>query len=58
MLDANGDHVSVGFTELFERVDMDNSANFNSHLQKLTGYYIVRTEQGCEFRQPDRKVVS
>nr|WP_198530063.1 helix-turn-helix transcriptional regulator [Halorubrum aethiopicum] len=55
---ANADASPVGFTELFERVDIEDSANFNYHLQKLTGHFIKRSEDGYEFRHPGRKVVS
>jgi len=58
MLDENADNAPVGFTELFERVEMADSANFNYHLQKLTGHFIKQTEDGYEFRHPGRKVVS
>ncbi|WP_122090919.1 ArsR/SmtB family transcription factor [Halalkalicoccus subterraneus] len=58
LLDANADKTPVGFTELFERVDIADSANFNYHLQKLTDHFIKRTEDGYEFRHPGRKVVS
>ncbi|WP_336338432.1 DUF7351 domain-containing protein [Haloarcula brevis] len=58
MLDANADATPVGFTDLFERVDIADTANFNYHLQKLTGHFIRQTEDGYEFRHPGRKVVS
>ncbi|MFA1611313.1 DUF7351 domain-containing protein [Halobellus rubicundus] len=58
MVDADADATPVGFTELFERVDIVDSANFNYHLQKLTGHFIKQTEDGYEFRHPGRKVVS
>jgi hypothetical protein len=58
MLDANADTTPVGFTELFERVEIADSANFNYHLQKLTGHFVRQTEDGYEFRHPGRKVVS
>lgn len=58
MLDANADSTPVSFTELFEHVDVEDSANFNYHLQKLTGHFIKRTDDGYEFRHPGRKVVS
>ncbi|EMA28031.1 winged helix-turn-helix domain-containing protein [Haloarcula japonica] len=58
MVDADADEAPVGFTELFERVDIVDSANFNYHLQKLTGHFIKQTEDGYEFRHPGRKVVS
>lgn len=58
LLDANADKTPVTFTELFEQVDIEDSANFNYHLQKLTGHFIKQTDDGYEFRHPGRKVVS
>lgn len=58
LLDANADKTPVGFTELFERVEIADTANFNYHLQKLTDHFIKQTENGYEFRHPGRKVVS
>ncbi len=58
MLDGNADKTPVNFTQLFEQVDIKDSANFNYHLQKLTGHFIKQTDDGYEFRHPGRKVVS
>jgi len=46
------------FSELFERTEIEDSANFNYHLQRLTGHFLANTEAGYEFRHPGRKVVS
>ena len=58
LLDANAENTPVSFTDLFERVDMDDSANFNYHLQQLTNHFIKQTGGGYQFRHPGRKVVS
>ncbi|MFB6077951.1 MAG: ArsR family transcriptional regulator [Halarchaeum sp.] len=58
MRDLGADERPVGFTELFERVDVEDSANFNYHLQRLTGHFVRRGDDGYSFRHPGRKVVS
>lgn len=58
LLELGADDAPVRFTELFERVDIADSANFNYHLQKLTGHFIKHSDDGYAFRSPGRKVVS
>lgn len=58
LLDANAKEKPVTFTCLFERVEMQDSANFNYHLQQLTDHFIKPTDHGYEFRHPGQKVVS
>ncbi len=57
LLDAGGDERPVPFSELYERVDIDDSAHFNYHLKKLTDHFVRRTDEGYEFQYPGRKVV-
>ena len=45
------------FSELREAVGMRDSAQFNYHLQKLTGHYLRQVEGGYEFRHAGEKVV-
>ncbi|MEE6211101.1 helix-turn-helix domain-containing protein [Salarchaeum sp. III] len=58
LLELGADEAPVSFTDLFERVDIEDSANFNYHLRKLTGHFVKQTEEGYAFRYPGRKVVS
>jgi len=58
LLELGADEEPVSFTDLFERVDIDDSANFNYHLRQLTGHFVKRSDDGYEFRYPGRKVVS
>ncbi|OYR84879.1 transcriptional regulator [Halorubrum ezzemoulense] len=58
LLALGGDESPVSFTDLFERVDATDSANFSYHLDRLTGHFIRRGDDGYEFRAPGRKVVS
>ncbi|WP_136688194.1 winged helix-turn-helix domain-containing protein [Halorhabdus amylolytica] len=58
MLELGADEQPVSFTAIFERIDVDDSANFSYHLEKLTGHFIAHREDGYEFRYPGRKVVS
>ena len=58
LLELGGDESPVSFTDLFERVDAADSANFSYHLRQLTGHFLRRRDEGYEFRAPGRKVVS
>lgn len=58
LLELGADDEPVSFTDLFERVDVDDSANFSYHLRKLTGHFVKQHDDGYEFRYPGRKVVS
>ncbi|MGA9402536.1 DUF7351 domain-containing protein [Haladaptatus sp.] len=48
----------VGFSELRKEVGMRDSAQFNYHLKQLTDHFVVRTDEGYDFRQAGKKVVS
>ncbi|MGM0605225.1 MAG: DUF7351 domain-containing protein [Halobacteriota archaeon] len=39
---------TVLFSELYDRVDHDDTGNFNYHLGKLTGHFVRQTETGYE----------
>ncbi|ELZ39579.1 ArsR/SmtB family transcription factor [Halorubrum tebenquichense] len=58
LLELGGDESPVSFTDLFDRVDATDSANFSYHLDQLTGHFVRRREEGYELRAPGRKVVS
>ncbi|TKX74913.1 ArsR family transcriptional regulator [Halorubrum sp. GN11_10-6_MGM] len=58
LLDLGADESPVSFTDLFERVDAADSANFSYHLDRLTGHFVRRRDDGYELRAPGRKVVS
>ena len=45
------------FSELFERVEYDTTANFSYHLDKLEGHFLHKTEDGYALRQAGRRVV-
>ncbi|MFC4357255.1 winged helix-turn-helix domain-containing protein [Halobium salinum] len=57
LLDAGGDEGPVPFSELYDRVSVDDSAHFNYHLKKLTDHFVRRTDEGYEFQYPGWKVV-
>ncbi|WP_117594648.1 winged helix-turn-helix domain-containing protein [Haloprofundus halophilus] len=57
LLDEDGSEEPVSFSELYERVDIDDSAHFNYHLKKLTDHFVRRTDEGYTFRYPGWKVV-
>lgn len=45
------------FSELRDRVGMRDSGQFNYHLDKLTGHFIRKTDDGYTLRQAGRRVV-
>ncbi|WP_254840026.1 winged helix-turn-helix domain-containing protein [Natronomonas marina] len=47
----------VTFSELRGRVGMADSAQFNYHLQKLTGQFVQKSDDGYDFRSPGRAVI-
>ena len=47
----------VTFSELRRAVEMDDSAQFNYHLDKLTGQFVKKVEAGYVFRYAGEKVV-
>jgi hypothetical protein len=48
---------AVTFSELFDRVDVTDTGNFNYHLGRLTGHFVRRTDEGYELAAPGFKVV-
>ena len=47
----------VTFSELRSRIGMADSAQFNYHLQRLTGQFLQKTDDGYDFRSPGRAVI-
>ncbi|SDK84244.1 winged helix-turn-helix domain-containing protein [Natronorubrum texcoconense] len=47
----------VAFSELRREVGMRDSAQFNYHLQKLLGQFVVGSEDGYDFKHAGEKVV-
>lgn len=47
----------VSFTTLQEEVGIEDSGNFNYHIDQLTGHYIGSTDRGYELRYPGRAVI-
>lgn len=47
----------VAFSDLRKAVGMRDSAQFNYHLGKLTDHFLVRTDEGYDFRHAGKKVV-
>lgn len=48
----------LAFSELFERVEYDTTANFSYHLEKLAGHFVRKTADGYALRQSGRRVVT
>lgn len=47
----------LSFSELRDRVGVADSGQFNYHLDKLDGVFVVKREEGYELLQPGRRVV-
>ena len=54
LADADG---PLPFSELRDRVGMEDSGQFNYHLDKLVGHFLARTDAGYELRKPGDRVV-
>lgn len=51
------DERPMAFSTLRRAVGMRDSAQFNYHLQQLEGHFVVRTDDGYDFRYAGEKVV-
>jgi hypothetical protein len=53
---GKGDN-ALQYSELFARVDIEDSGNFSYHLEKLTGPFVRGTDEGYELKQTGINVV-
>lgn len=47
----------LAFSELYRRVDYDDTANFNYHLEILEGHFVRKTDDGYSLRHTGRRIV-
>ena len=47
----------VRFSELYDEVEMDDSAGFNYHLQQLTGQFVSKDDEGYDLRYAGAQVI-
>lgn len=47
----------LAFSDLFDRVEYETTANFSYHLEKLGGHFVGKTAEGYELKQAGRRVV-
>lgn len=47
----------LAYSELFERIDYDDSSNFSYHLDKLVGHFVGKTDEGYTLRRPGERVM-
>ncbi len=47
----------LSYSDLFERVEYDDSANFTYHLDRLVGHFVRKTDDGYTARLAGRRVV-
>lgn len=55
--DPSGEQPGVPFSELDERINYDSPGNLNYHLDKLTGRYIRKTDEGYHNTEAGNKVI-
>lgn len=49
---------ALGFSELYDRIDIRDSGNFNYHLEKLTGTFVQETEEGYKLTWSAEQVLT
>jgi hypothetical protein len=47
----------LAYSELFDRIDYDDSANFTYHLEQLVGHFVRKTDDGYALRRAGQRVV-
>lgn len=47
----------LGFSEILNRIDYDDSSNFDYHLEELVGHFVSKTEEGYDLWQAGQRVV-
>lgn len=47
----------LSFSELFDRIEYSDSSNFGYHLEKLSGHFVQRTDEGYVLGQPGRRIL-
>lgn len=47
----------LAYSELFERMEYDDSGNFSYHIDKLVGHFVAKTDSGYVLRRPGERVV-
>lgn len=55
--DPHAGENAVSFSDLYARVDAQDTGNFNYHLEKLTGHFVAETEAGYELRNAGLELV-
>jgi len=55
--DPTANDNAVSFSELYDRVEYDTTANFSYHLDKLEGHFVRKTDDGYVLRRGGRNIV-
>jgi len=48
---------ALSFSELFDQIDLSDSAQFNYHLDKLVGHFVQKDEDGYALRRAGHRVI-
>lgn len=52
------DEAAVSFSDLYDRVEYSSSANFQYHLQQLTGHFVRKTDSGYTLTTSAERILS
>lgn len=52
-----GQSVELGFSEIYDRVDVDNTSKLSYHLGELTGTFLRKGEEGYTFTHAGERIV-
>ena len=55
--DPTANDNAVSFSELYDRVEYDTTANSSYHLDKLEGHFVRKTDDGYVLRRGGRNIV-
>lgn len=47
----------IAFSDLYDAIELSDSAHFNYHLDQLTDHFVAHEDDGYRLREPGRKVV-
>ncbi|MFB6233830.1 MAG: winged helix-turn-helix domain-containing protein [Halopenitus sp.] len=47
----------LAYSDIFDRVEYDDSSNFDYHLEQLVGHFVSKTEEGYDLWQAGQRVV-
>lgn len=55
--DPGADENTVSFSDLYDRVGIGDTGNFNYHLERLAGHFVTEVDDGYELAEPGFRIV-